>query len=117
MVGGINNMGKDRALAMFADWTTRIKAGELPPTPSRPQGIERNVVVTLWDWADPQGYLHDEVSTDKRNPTVNAYGRIYGAMELSKDYLPVLDPMTHTASRVDLTLRDPSTPPAAPQAI
>jgi len=30
-----------------------------PPAPSRPQGKERNVVVTLWDWADPKVYLHD----------------------------------------------------------
>ena len=25
-------------------------------TPPRPQGRERNVVVTLWDWADPKAY-------------------------------------------------------------
>jgi hypothetical protein len=117
MVTGLTRLGRERALQMFADWTDRIAAGAVPPSPSRPQGVERNLVVTLWDWADPQGYLHDEVSTDKRNPTVNAYGRIYGAMELSKDYLPVLDPMSHTAGRVELTLRDPSTPPAAPQAV
>src|SRR6476659_11118427 len=30
------------------------------------QGIERNVVLTLWDWGRPTGYLHDEVSTDRR---------------------------------------------------
>ena len=35
--------------------------GELPPAPPRPQGIERNVVITQWDWADPKAYLHDEV--------------------------------------------------------
>jgi hypothetical protein len=34
-------------------------------------------VVTLWDWADPKVYLHDAISTDKRNPTVNANGPIY----------------------------------------
>ena len=28
--------------------------GEVPPQPPRPQGIERNVVVTLWDWGSPQ---------------------------------------------------------------
>lgn len=33
-------------------------------------------------------------------------------MELSKDYVPVLDPMTHTASRLEMTLRDPSVQPA-----
>ena len=27
MLNSINNMGKDRALAMFGDWTTRIAAG------------------------------------------------------------------------------------------
>ncbi len=68
-------------------------AGEVPPAPPRPQGIERNVVITEWDWADPKAYLHDEVSTDRRNPTLNANGLIYGALELSADYLPVLDPV------------------------
>ena len=95
---------------MFADWTDRIAAGEVPPAPPRPQGVERNIVITEWDWTDPKAYLHDEVSTDRRNPTVNANGPIYGALELSADYLPVLDPVTHTASRVPLTVRDPATP-------
>ena len=45
---------------------------------------------------------------------VNANGPIYGALELSADYLPVLDPVTHTASRVPLTVRDPATPPTSP---
>ena len=27
--------------------------------PERPQGIERNVVLTLWDWSRPTAYLHD----------------------------------------------------------
>jgi hypothetical protein len=104
-----------RALAMFADWTDRIAAGELPPAPPRPQGVERNVVITQWDWADPKAYLHDVVSTDRRNPRVNANGPVYGALEESADYLPVLDPKTHTASRVPLTVRDSATPrrPAA----
>ena len=37
------------------DWTNRIAAGELPPAPPRPQGVERNVVITEWDWAEPEG--------------------------------------------------------------
>ena len=69
MMRGINQFGAQRALAMFADWTDRIAAGEVPPAPPRPQGLERNVVITEWDWADPKAYLHDEVSTDRRNPT------------------------------------------------
>jgi hypothetical protein len=112
MSGALNGWGKPRALSMFADWTDRIAAGELPPTPPRPQGLERNVVITEWDWADPKVYLHDEVSTDRRNPRLNANGLIYGSLELSADYLPVLDPVKHTVSQVKLTVRDPRTPVA-----
>src|SRR3954463_10896834 len=126
MSGGLNAMGRERALAMFADWTDRIAAGELPPAtprrprggvrpaPRRPQGVERNVVITQWDWADPKAYLHDEVSTDRRNPTVNPYGKIYGSLELSADYLPVLDPQEHSIGQVKLTVRDPNTPATSP---
>jgi hypothetical protein len=114
MAGGLTNMGKDRALQMFADWTDRIAKGEVPPAPPRPQGQERNVVITQWDWADPKAYLHDEVSTDRRNPTLNANGLIYGSLELSADYLPVLDPVRHSVSQVKLTVRDPNTPPTPP---
>src|SRR6266481_5663851 len=74
MAGGLNAMGKDRALAMFADWTDRIAKGELPPVPPRPQGIERNLVITQWDWAKDTSYVHDNASTDVRNPSINAYG-------------------------------------------
>ena len=113
MVGGLARLGRPRALEMFADWTDRIVAGEVPPAPPRPQGEERNVVITQWDWADPTAYLHDEASTDKRDPTVNANGPIYGALEASADYVPVLDPISHTASRIPLPVRDPNTPVAS----
>ena len=114
MIGAVQQMGAPRTLRMFADWTDRIAAGEVPPAPPRPQGLERNVVVTLWDWADPKAYLHDLVSTDRRNPTVNANGSVYAVLEASADYMPVLDPKTHTATRVPVTVRDPGTPRAAP---
>ncbi len=113
MLGIVNQLGRNRALAMFADWTDRIAAGAVPPTPPRPQGVERNVVITEWDWADSKAYLHDEVSTDRRNPSLNANGSIYGSLELSADYLPVLDPVRNAPSRVPLTVRDPNTQPAA----
>ena len=113
MNNGLNNFGRTRVLKMFADWTDLIKAGELPPAPQRPQGVERNVVITQWDWADPKAYLHDVVSTDRRNPRVNANGPVYGALELSADYTPVLNPVTNTASRIPLTVRDPNTPPTS----
>jgi hypothetical protein len=111
MVNNIGRLDPKRAFALFADWTDRIAAGELPATaPTRPQGIERNVVITMWDWAGPKDYLHDEVSTDKRNPTLNANGLIYGATEESTDLFPVLDPMHHKATQVKMVVRDPNTP-------
>ena len=107
-------VGRDRALAMYADWTDRIQAGEYPMTPPpRPQGVERNVVVTLWDWSDPEAYMHDLISADKRDPTVNANGPVYGAPENSTDDMPVVDPNTHVAGVVPLQVRDADTPSSA----
>jgi len=110
MMNQVTNLGRPRVMAMLADWTDRVAAGELPPTPPRPQGVERSVVVSMWDWADPKAFMHDEIATDKRNPRVNANGPVYGTLELSNDYLTVVDPLSHTASRLQLELRDPNTP-------
>ena len=107
MTRTLAGMGDRRTLEMYADWTDRIAAGELPPAPGRPQGLERNVVITQWDWADPTAYLHDLVSTDRRDPTVNAYGKIYGALENSADYLPVLDPAAHSTDQIVVFPEDP----------
>jgi hypothetical protein len=47
-----NRFGRQRLMAMYGDWTDRIAAGEFPQdVPPRPQGVERNVVITQWDWA------------------------------------------------------------------
>ena len=113
MISGLSRMGLEAGLDMFADWTDRIVAGEVPPAPPRPSGVERNIVISQWDWADPKAYLHDEVSTDKRDPTVNSGGKIYGALEASADYLPVLDPVRHASSEVPVPVRDPDTPVAS----
>ncbi|HEX4135857.1 MAG TPA: carboxypeptidase-like regulatory domain-containing protein [Bryobacteraceae bacterium] len=111
MKGGLAQLGPARATAEFGDWTTRIAKGELPAeAPPRPRGIERNIVITQWDWADPKAYLHDEISTDRRNPNVNANGLIYGSPEESRDYLPVLDPVHNTTAQVKIPYRDPKTP-------
>jgi hypothetical protein len=116
MSARFTQMGRQRALAMFADWTDRIAKGELPNVePQRPQGRERNVVVTMWDWADPKTYLHDEIASDKRSPTVNPNGPVYGALEESGDYFPVIDPKTNTATQIKLTARDPDTPSSGDQ--
>ena len=68
----------------FGDWTDRIAKGELPHAkPPRPQGVERNIVVTTWDWLNPKHYLHDLIASDRRYPTVNAYGPLFGSPEYS----------------------------------
>ena len=101
-------------LKALADWTDRIKAGELPSrSPPRPVGIERNLVVTVRDWSDAKHYLHDLTLTDERNPTVNPYGLIYGGTELSTDDEPILDPVHNTKTTVKVPVRDPDTPSSA----
>jgi len=95
----------------LSEWTDRIAQGELPATqPERPSGLERNVVVTLRDWGSPEMYLHDLSGTDRRNPTVNGYGKLYGSPELSTDVLPVLDPVANVATSYTAPVRDADTP-------
>ncbi|MCC6535080.1 MAG: carboxypeptidase regulatory-like domain-containing protein [Burkholderiales bacterium] len=111
MVNVADRLGTQRSLRLWADWTDRIAAGELPfAQPPRPQGIERNVVLTLWDWSRPSAYLHDLIGTDRRDPKVNPYGRFYGSPENSTDYVPILDAVRHSASEVLHPVRDPKTP-------
>ena len=101
------------AFPYFADWTDRIAKGELPHTkPTRPQGVERNIVVTTWDWLDDKHYLHDLIASDRRYPTVNAYGPVYGSAEHSTDIMPILDPKTHKVTEFKMPVRDADTPMA-----
>ncbi len=96
MALAISRLGPDKGLSLYADWTDRIANGEVPATqPPRPTGLERNMVVSLWDWSEPTAYMHDAISTDKRHPTVNANGYIYGSPEESTDNVPVLDPISN----------------------
>jgi hypothetical protein len=97
----------------FGDWTDRIARGELPHSkPPRPQGVERNIVVTTWEWGDPKKYLHDLIASDRRDPTVNAGGPLYGSPEYATDVYPILDPRTHTVTTFTAPVRDPETPEA-----
>ena len=101
------------AVPYLADWTDRIAKGELPHSkPSRPQGVERNIVVTTWDWLDEKHYLHDLIASDRRFPTVNAYGPVYGSTELSVDIIPILDPKANKTTTFPTPVRDPNTPVA-----
>jgi hypothetical protein len=111
MARDITRLGTEEALKLFGKWTDNIAAGELPfATPERPAGISRNVVVTEWEWSDTTAYLHDEISTDRWDPSVNANGKLYGSAEDSTDYMPVLDPTANADSEVKIPVRDPNTP-------
>src|SRR6478735_5943800 len=95
----------------FGEWTDRVAKGELPHAkPPRPQGVERNVVVTTWDWGNEKQYLHDLISSDRRNPTVNANGKLYGSPEYATDVLPILDPKTNTVTNFKAPVQDPEMP-------
>ncbi len=102
---------KGLPIKYFADWTDRIAAGEIPShVPKRPSGVERNVVATVRDWSSPQFYMHDLSGTDRRNPTVNGFGPLYGAPELSTDEMPILDPVANTSTVYNVPVRDEDTP-------
>lgn len=95
--------GRQRALEMFANWTTRIAKGAAPASsPARPTGVERDVVLTMRDIGGGR-FLHDTTSTDKRNPTVNASGPIYGTATFS-GMIVALDP--NTGKEQDFKLTD-----------
>jgi hypothetical protein len=110
MSGQLSQIGA-MSVRNFADWTNRIAKGELPHVkPQRPQGVERNIVVTLRDWMNEKQYLHDLIASDRRHPTVNGYGPLYGSPEYSSDNMPILDPVKNTATTFKLPVMDPSMP-------
>lgn len=112
MYGRLNTFGRPRALEMFSDWTDRIAAGEVPVAPPRPKGIERNVVLTLWDWGVETSFIHDEIATDKNNPHLNAYGPVYGA-SAGHGKVSVVDPIKNRAYEMTIPTReDPKTIPS-----
>jgi hypothetical protein len=100
-------------LQALGAWTDSIAKGELPKSaPPRPQGVERNVVITTWEWGTEKTYMHDLISSDRRNPTVNANGPLFGSPEYASDDMPILDPKTSKVTFFKMPVRDPSMPEA-----
>jgi hypothetical protein len=99
-----NSLGRDALKNSLADWSKRIAEGEVPPSPPRPSGVERNVVITQWQWGLWNTFVHDAISTDKRNPTLYPYGNVYG-VDMGQDILWALDPKTNSVSSYPVPVR------------
>ena len=100
MYGTFQAMGPQRQA--LADWTDRIAKGEVPTTPpQRPAGVERNLVITEWDWGLPKNGRADAAASDTRNPSVNANGLVFEASEHT-DMLDILDPVHNQSSMVKI---------------
>src|SRR5256885_8438360 len=58
MMEAIGLLDTGRQLSLLGQWTDRVAKGELPKSdPTRPTGIERNIVVTEWNWNTPKAYV------------------------------------------------------------
>ena len=103
MSNAATRVGRRRLLETYADWSDHIAAGEVPPQPPRPQGVERNLVLTMWGWGGTMGSIHDNIVTDKRNPKLYPNGLLYG---IGEGGLYILDPVAHR----EVQLRSPRRP-------
>ncbi|MBW2268714.1 MAG: carboxypeptidase regulatory-like domain-containing protein [Deltaproteobacteria bacterium] len=109
MNGEMEGLGRQRALDIFADWTDRIVAGETPAPPPRPDGVEQNVVVTQWGWSSPGTFIHDNVTTDKRNPTLYGNGELFGVAQVTGKIV-INDPLKHTSRELAIPMRTAAGP-------
>ncbi len=105
MYATMMQMGKTETLKTLADWTEAIEKGAVPPMPPRPSGIERDIVSTQWDVGDDHSFMHDQISTDKRNPTINAYGPNY-AVNAGHGQLVVLNQEDNSTYTIDIPTRE-----------
>ncbi|MCK9505597.1 MAG: hypothetical protein M0Q95_15620 [Porticoccaceae bacterium] len=96
----------DVTLDVMGDFGERVVKGETPSVqPSRPQGIERNIVITQWGWGDLYTYAHDEISTDKRNPYLYPDGPVYG-IDMANDRVLWVDPVKNSAHEVKMPMEE-----------
>jgi streptogramin lyase len=111
-------LGPDVFPRTLAAWAARIAEGEVPPAPPRPRGVERNVVVSQWEWGRRDSYIHDLISTDKRTPTLYPFGKVWG-VDFGQDILWALDPRSHrvTSHAIPTTNVRPARPAPFPGAV
>lgn len=92
---------------VFAEWTDRIAKGEAPKmAPPRPKGIERNAVISTWDWGNPTDGRSDSVAADLRNPAANANGPVFGVTQMV-DSLNMLDPIENRSTKIPIPTNAP----------
>src|SRR5580765_4429981 len=106
MNGFFLQLGDDRKV--IADWTDRVKAGDYPKqAPPRPTGVERNLVVSLWDWGSQIDGRADLAAADTRNGRSNANGLVFGVSQMN-DALNILDPRENKSTIVKTPTNAPA---------
>ena len=107
MAAAWRGLGDDREA--FAAWTDRIAAGEIPrDKPPRPEGLERNLVVTVYDWGTKLDGRTDAVASDSRDGTVNPHRPVY-MVARSDDILTILDPVENSFRNLIVPSESPVT--------
>ncbi len=104
MNGPTSQLGRESALDVLTSWTDRIMAGEVPVAPPRPDGVEQNIVLTQWGWSNPAGFVHDNVTTDKRTPTMYPNGQLFGVAQ-GQGRLMITNPVTHESRELPIPRR------------
>ena len=56
-------------------------------------------MITQWGWGDLYAYAHDQIATDKRDPTLYPDGKIWG-VDLGNDRLLSVNPTTNEADEL-----------------
>ncbi|PYM77720.1 MAG: hypothetical protein DME03_03415 [Candidatus Rokuibacteriota bacterium] len=92
-------------------WIRRVQSGQAAPLMLNPltQVLGGVPFKYFGDWTDR---VADLIASDRRYPTVNAYGKLYGSPEYATDNYPILDPKTHTVTTFRAPVRDADTPEA-----
>ena len=82
---------------MFSEWTERVGKGIYPlAEPPRPAGVERNVVVTLWDWDGASS----AAAASPLDARIHTGGRVYGPAQ-NRDALAVAAATVGPAADMD----------------
>jgi hypothetical protein len=99
--GGFTNFNRlgESGIQTYVNWIEAIRNGAIPEAPPRPQGVERNIVVTTWDGGSGNTFSHDIVASDKRNPRVNANGNVYFG-DWHNDGFVIVDPVRNTETTI-----------------